>query len=389
MRFAPSPVRARDLVVRGLWPLWLAAAAAFLCSAVLAPRAARGFEPPAPGGPGLAQLEELQRTFQELVEQVAPGVVGIRAVRPVSSDDPETPLQVVINGSGTVLAERGLILTNEHVIQGATEIDVLFWDGQRLRATVRASDSRSDLAVLEVPRDGLRPVSACDWSTIARGQWVLVLGNPFGLGLDGQLSASVGIIANLGRQLPGLGEVDDRFYYDMIQITAPINPGNSGGPLFNLRGELVGVVTAMHTRAPADEGAGFAVPMTPGRLRIIEQLAAGRSITYGYLGVTVRALQAAERATLAVAGGAVVDAVEPDGPAAHAGVQPGDIVVSFDRQSVRGPSHLAELVGQTLVGATVRLELLRGGAPTELTVVIGERNLAGVVRLRETAATPR
>ena len=91
-----------------------------------------------------------------------------------------------------------------------------------------------------------------------------MIGNPFGLGRDGQLSVSVGVIANLGPQLPGLGEVDDRFYHDMLQITAPINPGNSGGPLFNIRGELIGVVTAMHTRAPADEGVGFAIPMTPG-----------------------------------------------------------------------------------------------------------------------------
>ena len=117
--------------------------------------------------------------------------------------------------------------------------------------------------MVRVEVERLPPVQIADWPDVARGSWVVALGNPYGLGADGQLSVSVGVIANLRRRLPGLGEGDDRLYSDMIHTTAAISPGNSGGPLLNLRGELVGVVTAMHTRAAGEEGAGFAVPMSP------------------------------------------------------------------------------------------------------------------------------
>src|SRR4030095_233605 len=163
---------------------------------------------------------------------------------------------------------------------------ILFHDGKTAVGTVLATDPRSDLAIVHVDRHGLPAAKLCDRARIARGQWTLALVNPYGLGNDGKLSVSIGVISNLNRKLPGLGEADDRLYSDMIQTTAAINPGNSGGPLFNIHGEVVGIVTAMHTRAAADEGVGFAIPLTPGRRTIIDKLKQGRSIEYGYIGLT-------------------------------------------------------------------------------------------------------
>ena len=377
------------VAARGRWPLWLVTALLFAASVVIAPCASAA-NPPATAG-AVADLESQQRAFQSVVAQVTPSVVGIRTQRrhvaalrgtAPGGESSAVEQRVVVNGSGTVIAEQGLILTNEHVVQGAAEIDVLFFDGQRLRGTVLAADPRSDLAILHVPRSGLRPATLCDWNTVGRGQWAVVIGNPFGLGSDGQLSVSVGVIANLGRQLPGLGEVDDRFYSDMIQITAPINPGNSGGPLFNLRGELIGVVTAMHTRAAADEGVGFAIPMTPVKTRLIDALAKGRPVQYGYIGVTVRSPERSEREGVGVNHGVVVQRIEPDGPAAQAGLQVGDIIVAYERQAVHGPAQLAELAGQSPVGASVRVDIIRDGQAASSQLTVAERDVNRVSWMR-------
>ena len=247
-------------------PPWLVAALLFLLSILLAPRTMVGAEPPA-ARDSLADLDTLQQAFQKVAERVAPSVVGIRVQRrhvlsPAGSDSADSAAvleqRVVVNGSGSIVSPDGLILTNEHVIQAADDIRVLLYDGTDLPADVLMADPRSDFAVLKVSRTGLVPVRMGDWSTVARGQWSVVVGNPFGLGSDGHLSVAVGVVSNLGRQLPGLGETDDRFYNDMLQTTAPINPGHSGGPLFNIHGELIGVVTAMHTRTP-----GGSSPMSP------------------------------------------------------------------------------------------------------------------------------
>jgi len=385
---AASPWSRRGSAGLPFWPLWLVTALLFGVFALLTPHALAD-EPAGGAVRGTADLEALQRAFQQVVDQVAPSVVGIRAQRrPVATlagagqAEPPSPT-VVVNGSGTIISADGLILTSEHVVQAATDIEILFFDGQRLRALVLAADPRSDLAILQTARAGLRAAAMCDWPSVARGQWTVVIGNPFGLGQDGQLSVSVGVIANLDRQLPGLGEADDRFYHDMIQVTAPINPGNSGGPLFNIHGELIGVVTAMHTRAPADDGVGFAIPMTTVKRRLIDTLCQGRAIEYGYLGATVRSPDAAERAALGLAHGVVVQRVEPDGPAALAGLVLSDAIVAFDGQPVTGPAQFAELVGQSPVGATVELAMLRNGRPAILRATLDRRDVTRVSWMRE------
>jgi serine protease Do len=385
------PLRARH------WPLWLVTTLLFVVSVVVAPRATAGGEGAKPRNVSFSQLVTLESAFQSVVERVTPSVVGIRAERRHVTtvrglDDGERNAieqHVIVNGSGTIISPDGLILTNEHVIQSADPIEVMFNDGQKVTATVLASDPRSDLAILHVPRQGLTPARICDWNAIARGQWIVVLGNPFGLGNDGQLSVSVGVIANLGRQLPGLGEVDDRFYNDMIQVTAPINPGNSGGPLFNIQGELVGVVTAMHTRAPADEGIGFAIPMTPIKRRVINTLSQGQEMHYGYLGLTVRVPTDGERATLDSRGGVVVKRVEPGGPAEAAGITVGDIVLRYESQPVTGPAQFAELAGQSPVGAQVCIDVVHEGAAARRHATVANRDVSRVGWMRGDAFTWR
>ncbi|MFQ5806127.1 MAG: trypsin-like peptidase domain-containing protein [Phycisphaerae bacterium] len=365
----------------------------FILLVLFAPARTSGGDGPDGRSDPLPDLEQIERAFERLVEQVSPSVVGIRVKRRYRAALPgdQKPTGggifeqlVTVNGGGTIIDPRGLILTNEHVIQSAHEIEVFFHDGHSLPATLVAADARGDLAVLKVERDDLTPARMVDWSEVARGQWTITLGNPYGLANDGKLSVSVGVIANLGRRLPGLGEVDDRFYSDMIQTTAAIHPGCSGGPLFNIHGELVGVITAMHTRAPADEGVGFAIPMTPGRCRTVQELREGRRVIYGYLGLTVRPLLPEERqgAGLGPQVGAVVKEVDPGGPAGAVGIRQGDLILRFDGQMVRGPGSLAELVGQTPPGKRVSLQLGRGEQRLVVHATVQRRQISRVGWMR-------
>lgn len=339
-------------------------------------------------------LDQMQEAFQQIVRQVSPSVVGIRVKRrqaalplPPGAAGGRTDALIIVNGSGAVIRREGLILTNEHVVQSASQIEVVLNDGRALEATVHASDPRGDLAILKIARDDLVPVRLCDWSAIARGQWTLALGNPFGLGGDGKPSVSVGVIANLGRRLPGLGEVDDRLYDDMIQTTAVINPGNSGGPLFNIRGEMIGIVTAMHTRNAADDGVGFAIPLTPARREQIEKLVAGQRVEYGYLGLTARTPEQTERAAAGVNEpiGALVVEVEADGPAAEAGIKPGDLLLRFDSRTVDSTQSLVEWVGLTPIGKRVAVNYFREGRHGALDVTIQRRQVNRVSWLRSGA----
>jgi serine protease Do len=209
------------------------------------------------------------------------------------------------------------------------------------------------------------------------------MGNPYGLATDGQASVAIGVISNLHRQLPGLGEDDDRFYYDMIQTTASIHPGHSGGPLFNLRGEVIGVVTAMHTHAAGDDGVGFATPLTDAKRRLIDRLANGRPIEYGYVGALVGMPTAAEREAAGRPGGVVVQRIESNGPAARAALAVGDLVLTWNGQSVWAPGQFAELVGQTPSGARITVTYVRGGKPAETAIDVEARDVARAALLRE------
>ena len=392
MRLLTPELDRVDVGSRPGWPMWTYVALLFVLLAVLWPAGTLAIDDDSRTPVSIADLDTLEHAFQETVTRVSPSVVGIRARRHdvtivrQGNDDALSTVEhlVVLNGSGTILRSDGLILTNEHVVHAAAEIDVVLHDGRSFPATIAAADARSDLAVLRIAASGLSPAALCDWQTVARGQWTVAIGNPYGLGSDGNLSVSVGVIANLGRRLPGLGEADDRLYADMIQTTAVIHPGNSGGPLFNLRGEVVGVVTAVHARSVEDEGVGFAIPMTPAKCSVIEQLLAGKQVQHGYLGLTAGPLEQAQRDEAGLdTGGLLVEQVEPDGPAARAGVQAGDIITHYDGQPVDLPMRLAELVGETPVGNEVELRLWRGRQPATLRATVDVRELGRVSWARQ------
>lgn len=359
---------------------WLIALILFALCAILFPRQAH-----AQNDGGDIDLEALERAFQKVVDRVSPSVVSLRVQRRYGLTNGAGFEQLImVNGSGTVISTDGLILTNEHVVQSAMTIDVIFHDGVTRTADVVATDARADLAVLRVGRTGLQPARFCQWDSVSRGQWTLALGNPFGLGRDGKVSVSIGVISNLGRRLPGLAEVDDRMYDDMIQTTATINPGNSGGPLFNVRGEIIGVVTAMHTRAAADEGAGFAIPLTATRRDVIERLRRGEASRHGFLGVSVREPEEAERLLnrLPAGEGVVIERVEADSPGQTADMRAGDVILRVNEDVVRSPGQFAGLLSALGPGEPVRVKVIRGGAEVALTARPTERMVSQVSWMR-------
>lgn len=328
-------------------------------------------------------LEHYEQALEQLIERISSSVVAVQveagamraaAGRPDSPFGPMPPLSDL--GAGFVVREDGLILTSQHVVAQPGAIFVTLPDGRRLRATLHAADSRSDLAVLRVPVRPLAALSLNDVVPPRRGRLVLAFGNPAGLASDGQAVVSMGLINGLGRALPdSLGAEDDRYYGDMIQFTAPIAPGSSGGPLVDIHGRVLGIITAAGAARSGRDGLGFAVPINPHARRVIERLLAGESIEYGYVGVLVGSPSAAQRraAGLPRQTGALVDAVLDDGPADHAGLQRGDLVLSVDGVEVNSPDHFIQLTGERGPGAKVELDLFREGKPRRVTLELARR----------------
>ena len=345
----------------------------------------------------LDEMVDLEETFTTLAERVSPSVVAIRVTRTLGSahaadegNHPGDDGDVTINqapdqpiasaGSGIILRENGCILTNEHVIAAADQITVLLHDGSRFPARLVASDPRSDLAVIKIDREGLKPARLSDLSQVQRGQWAFAMGDPYGFAGDGQLAISVGHISALDRALQKqLDPTNVRYYGNLIQTTAEINPGNSGGPLLNLRGEVMGINTAIQTRSGNSEGVGFAVPISERTKRIIEQLLRGERTRYGYLGVHVRRPTSTERkeAGAPSVGGAMITAVEPGTPAEAADLQVGDIICEYDGIGVESADHLVRRVGMTSTGAEVTIRYFRSGVKRTAAAVITRRYVPG------------
>jgi len=271
-------------------------------------------------------------------------------------------------GSGVIVdADNGLILTNNHVIERADEIVVTLHDGRRFDAEVIGADRETDIALIRIDATGLHALPFADSDRLRVGDFVVAIGNPFGLGQ----TVTSGIVSALGRT--GLGEG----YEDFIQTDASINPGNSGGALVNLRGELVGINTAILARGGGNIGIGFAIPINMARA-VQEHLAEDGAVSRGQLGVAIQDLtpDLAQAFALDVTGGAVVARVEPGTPAEQAGLQAGDVVVEVDRRAVRGASDLRNRIGLMRAGTEVELRLLRNGREQ-------------VVRVRIEAPTPQ
>ena len=268
-------------------------------------------------------------------------------------------------GSGFVIdASEGLIVTNHHVIDGADEITVNFNDGSRLKVDkVVGKDSKTDLALLKVtPKKPLVALRFGHSSDLKVGDWVMAIGNPFGLGG----SVTVGIISAKQR------DINSGPYDDYLQTDAAINKGNSGGPLFNMDGDVIGVNTAIISPTGGSIGIGFAVP-SDSAISVIDQLKQYGETRRGWLGVKIQSVTEDIAETLGVpeSTGALVASVTPDSPAAHAGIEAGDVIMKFDGKEVSSMRGLPRLVAQAPIGKTVDVEALRKGEKKSFKVVIG------------------
>ena len=256
-------------------------------------------------------------------------------------------------GSGFIIDRAGYVVTNNHVVGEADTVKVELADGRELPAKVVGTDPKTDIALLKIDAGGDLPtVKFGDSDHLRVGEWVLAMGNPFGLGG----TATSGIVSARGRQI-GAGPYDD-----FIQTDASINPGNSGGPLFNTDGEVVGVNTAIFSPSGGNIGIGFAVPsaLVQG---VVAQLQQNGRVERGWLGVSMQKLDAELAAALSIkdAKGTLIGGVERDGPAAKAGLQPGDVVTAVGERPVTQPRDLAEAVAAVKPGGSVTLHLLRDG----------------------------
>ena len=281
------------------------------------------------------------------------------------NDRPNTDRKVSSLGSGFVVdAKEGLIVTNHHVIEGADEIVVNFHDGSKLKVDkVIGRDTKTDLALLKVtPRKPLTQVRFGASEAMKVGDWVMAIGNPFGLGG----SVSVGIISAKQR------DINSGPYDDYLQTDAAINKGNSGGPLFNMDGDVIGVNTAIISPSGGSIGIGFAVPSDTAS-SVVDQLREFGETRRGWLGVKIQSVtdEIAESLSVKENAGALVSSVTPDGPAAKGGIESGDVIVRLDGREVSSMRSLPRLVSRVPVGKTIDVELLRKGQRKVVKIVVG------------------
>ncbi|MGE3979716.1 MAG: Do family serine endopeptidase, partial [Nitrospira sp.] len=311
-------------------------------------------------------LEEIQTVITELAEQAKPSVVNLFPVpsagRLREGLGERTP-NASGSGSGLIIDHEGHIVTNNHVIGDATEIEVRFSDKTKLIAHVIGKDPDTDLAVLKVTTD--RPLPSArfgDSAGVKVGQWVLAVGNPFGL----DRTVTLGVVSGIGRENINLSR-----YENFIQTDASINPGNSGGPLFNLRGEVIGINTAIINFA---QGIGFAIPSNMAK-QVIEQLLAKGKVVRGWLGVGIQPLTAelAKKFGVAEGEGVLVNEVFEKDPAALAGIKPGDVIVRIDGAVVDSPNKLSRLIATLTPGATSKIEIVRDLKHVMMDVPLTER----------------
>lgn len=266
-------------------------------------------------------------------------------------------------GSGFIVSPDGKILTNAHVVDNASEINVRLFDQRQFRAKVIGADRNTDVALIQVEATGLPTVSIGDSDALEVGEWVLAIGSPFGL----DFSATQGIISATGRQLPG-----ERFV-PFIQTDAAVNPGNSGGPLLNSRGEVIGINSQIYSRSGGYMGLSFAIPINYA-MDIARQLETKGFVERGWLGVGIQNLDPtlSKRFGLDRPTGALVGQVMPGSPAEKAGIQPGDVILTFDGKRVASSPELTPMVAATPVGRKVKVEILRDGKRQNLDVTIGK-----------------
>lgn len=322
--------------------------------------------------PGLRLLEEIQTVITDLAESARPSVVNLfplsGAGRGRESAQERAP-NALGSGSGVIIDPEGYIITNNHVIGDATEIEVRFSDKSKRIAHVVGKDLDTDLAMLKVMTD--HPLSSArfgDSSGVRVGQWVLAVGNPFGL----DQTVTLGVVSGIGRENINLSR-----YENFIQTDASINPGNSGGPLFNLRGEVIGINRAIINFA---QGIGFAIPSNMVK-QVIQQLLTQGRVTRGWLGVGIQPLTAelARKFGVNEGDGVLINEVFDKDPAAAAGIKPGDILTRIDGTVIDTPNRLTRVVAGFLPGSTAKVEIVRDQQRLVLDVAFIERRDQAII----------
>lgn len=355
----------------------------------------------------ISRMNQQSKAFVYVARKVTPAVVHIAATKkvPVSQDSfhrffgpndeffkrffPEfderqlpkkrqEPRQQAA-GSGVIIDARGYVLTNNHVIQDAEKIVVHLNDKRKFDAKLVGGDKQTDLAVLKIDAANLQTASFGDSEKLEVGEWVLAIGNPFGLAQ----TVTAGIISAKGRAYMGITE-----YENFIQTDAAINPGNSGGPLVNLAGEVIGINTAIVTRSGGYQGIGFAIPSNMAQ-NVMEQLVQNKEVKRGWLGVSVQEVDAdlAKSFGMKEARGALVTDVIEAGPAEKAGMKQGDIILSLAGKEVANMNHLRHLVAASAVNQKVDVVVLRNGREITLQVVLGDKDKAQVAESQEPSAS--
>jgi len=282
-------------------------------------------------------------------------------------------------GSGFIISPEGFILTNAHVVDSADEITVRLTDKREFKARVIGADRRTDLALIKIDATGLPTVRMGDPNRLRVGEWVVAIGSPFGF--DSTVTA--GIVSAKGRSLP------QESFVPFIQTDVAINPGNSGGPLFNMRGEVVGINSQIYSRTGGFMGLSFAIPIDVA-MDVQGQLRQSGRVSRGRIGVVIQEVskELAESFGLSKPAGALVNAVEKGGPAEKAGIETGDIILKFSGKAVTSSSELPRIVGGTRPGTKASIELWRKGASREVTVTVGELPEDRVASRSERRAKP-
>jgi len=309
----------------------------------------------APQIPGLDENDPFYEFFRRFFPQPQPGQPQ---PRPGPRGDRQIPRGL---GSGFIISADGYLMTNHHVVEGSEQITVTLADKREFSAKLIGSDQRTDVALLKIDASGLPSVRIGDPNRLRVGEWVIAIGSPFGL----ESTVTAGIVSAKAR--------DTGEFLPFIQTDVAVNPGNSGGPLINLRGEVVGINSQIFTTSGAFAGISFAIPIDEA-MRVQEQLRASGRVVRGRIGVTIGTVsrEVAEAIGLGKPQGALVTAVDPEGPAAKAGIEAGDVVLRFDGRSIDSQSDLPRIVGGTKPGSKVSMNVWRKGTARDVQVTVAE-----------------
>jgi len=373
------------MLMRVLVLLWLASSPALFAASL--PDLTELVEKSAPAVVNISTTKKTQKSFNgmqmtpEQLEQLgpwgdmlkhffeAPGGRQGRGQQP--NQDPGPSQRHHSLGSGFIISKDGYVITNNHVIDGADEVLVKLNDRRELIAEVVGKDKSSDIALLKVDADNLPVLPLGQSEEVKVGEWVLAIGSPFGF----EATVTAGIVSAKGRALP------NENYVPFLQTDVAINPGNSGGPLFNLKGEVVGVNSQIYSRTGGFMGLSFAIPIDVA-LDVVAQLKTQGKVSRGWLGVAIQEVtrDLAESFGLDKPQGALVSGLVPDGPAEASGILPGDVILAFNGDRVVRSSSLPPLVGRVKAGSKVAVLVQRNGKPKTLSVKLGELGAGQLVK---------